>query len=479
MKTLRKGFRRGLVPMAVLTSFAAPAAQAQESWLDDTYVAPMASYSIADDDRHSDDAWGGTLAAGWRLSERAEVELVGTYLKYKQDNDYVARCGLLNLVVCTKDGGKDVTGGGFGFNYFLFNLDRPFGGLFLHTDVITDGDYAYYRPGLGIDLPLGNSGFTIRGEALWQARSDFEYKEPVFNLGFRIPLGKHREPVVHEISEPVQVVQPLPPPPPPPPPPPCTMSGEGGGVDFSGCKTGDTVVLRGVNFEFDKSSLTVNAKQLLDQVVDALNKRPDIKVEVDGHTDSKGSDAYNMALSQRRAKSVQSYLISKGIAADRLSSKGYGETMPIADNATDEGRELNRRVELKVTEAGAGAVKVEQEGRPTQTYDAPAAAPAPFAATAAPEPAPAAAAEPATAGGGTTVTIADMAFGPGTLTVPVGTTVTFLNNDGSNHIVRFADGQQSPRLAMGKSWTRSFSAPGEYPYVCTIHPQMTGKIIVQ
>ena len=115
-------------------------------------------------------------------------------------------------------------------------------------------------------------------------------------------------------------------------------------------------MLRGVNFEFDKARLTANARGILDNVGDALTKAPEIKVEIGGHTDSKGSDEYNQKLSERRAKSVVEYLTSKGIAGGRMTSVGYGESKPVADNATDEGRELNRRVELKVTEGAATVV---------------------------------------------------------------------------------------------------------------------------
>jgi OmpA-OmpF porin, OOP family len=108
------------------------------------------------------------------------------------------------------------------------------------------------------------------------------------------------------------------------------------------------VVLRGVNFEFDQDRLTVNARTLLDDVVAALAAAPEIAVEIAGHTDSLGSDAYNQRLSERRAKAVRDYLISQGVEAGRLSEKGYGEAEPVADNATEEGRELNRRVELRV-----------------------------------------------------------------------------------------------------------------------------------
>jgi OOP family OmpA-OmpF porin len=85
----------------------------------------------------------------------------------------------------------------------------------------------------------------------------------------------------------------------------------------------------------------------LDQVATSLIERPDVKVEIGGHTDSQGSEAYNLKLSNARADAVMQYLISKGVKADNLTAKGYGETMPIADNATDEGRTKNRRVELK------------------------------------------------------------------------------------------------------------------------------------
>ena len=104
--------------------------------------------------------------------------------------------------------------------------------------------------------------------------------------------------------------------------------------------------IEGVNFDFNQATLRQEATGLLDADAAALKDWGDVKVEVAGHTDSKGSDAYNMDLSQRRAEAVRDYLISKGIAADRLTAKGYGESQPVADNDTDEGRAKNRRVEL-------------------------------------------------------------------------------------------------------------------------------------
>ncbi|MBU1396756.1 MAG: OmpA family protein [Gammaproteobacteria bacterium] len=106
------------------------------------------------------------------------------------------------------------------------------------------------------------------------------------------------------------------------------------------------LVLEGVNFDFDKATLRQEDVSELDKNVEALKAWGDVNIEVAGHTDSKGSDAYNMKLSQQRAEAVRNFLISRGVAADRLTAKGYGESQPVADNATEEGRFKNRRVEL-------------------------------------------------------------------------------------------------------------------------------------
>jgi len=106
------------------------------------------------------------------------------------------------------------------------------------------------------------------------------------------------------------------------------------------------LVLEGVNFDFDKSTLRPEDIANINRDVTALDKWGNVNIEVAGHTDSRGSDEYNMNLSQQRAEAVRAYLISKGIAADRLSAKGYGESQPIAGNAADADRFENRRVEL-------------------------------------------------------------------------------------------------------------------------------------
>ncbi|MBF0230258.1 MAG: OmpA family protein [Desulfamplus sp.] len=105
-------------------------------------------------------------------------------------------------------------------------------------------------------------------------------------------------------------------------------------------------VLGDLLFDFNKSDIKPAGYADLDDVVAILNKNPNMKVVLQGHTDSKGTDAYNQALSMRRSQSVKTYLVNKGINADRLKCEGFGESMPAASNDTEFGRSLNRRVQL-------------------------------------------------------------------------------------------------------------------------------------
>jgi len=107
-----------------------------------------------------------------------------------------------------------------------------------------------------------------------------------------------------------------------------------------------TLVLEGVNFEFDKAVIRPQDYAILDQNIVALKEWGDVDVEVAGHTCSIGTEEYNLGLSLRRAEAVRNYLVSKGVSADRLTVRGYGESRPAVSNATREGRAQNRRVEL-------------------------------------------------------------------------------------------------------------------------------------
>jgi outer membrane protein OmpA-like peptidoglycan-associated protein len=109
-----------------------------------------------------------------------------------------------------------------------------------------------------------------------------------------------------------------------------------------------TGVIQGINFKFDSAVITSNSFKILDAAVKVLKEYPDVKIEIQGHTDGKGKPEYNKGLSQRRADAVRDYLIAKGIDESRLTAVGYGMDVPIADNRTDSGRAKNRRTEFKL-----------------------------------------------------------------------------------------------------------------------------------
>ena len=122
----------------------------------------------------------------------------------------------------------------------------------------------------------------------------------------------------------------------------CPKTPKGAAVDQRGCW-----VLKGVNFDTNKADIKPGSYKVLDDAVDVLKKNPQLKLEVQGHTDNRGSAQYNQQLSEKRAKSVVDYFVSKDIEKSRMNSAGYGLTKPAASNDTPEGRAQNRRVELK------------------------------------------------------------------------------------------------------------------------------------
>ena len=108
-----------------------------------------------------------------------------------------------------------------------------------------------------------------------------------------------------------------------------------------------------MQFETGTAEIKSTSYSLLDEVVAVLNDAPEIRMAVHGHTDNRGSAAYNRDLSQRRAQAVVKYLTDKGIAVERLVAKGFGPDRPVATNDTDSGRAQNRRVEFKVISTDA------------------------------------------------------------------------------------------------------------------------------
>lgn len=348
------------------------------------YVSPMASYVLADSNRGTDDGLGATITFGKLFEGRFGFELETHYSAYDSENDggsaKLLSGGVRGLLFPVEKGNAFVVGG-LGYGRFE---DHPGDDPDYDTILWSIGGGYLFGP---FDILLPD--ISIRTELLF--RSDMHdgdrtsetnnnaLNEFVASVGLLIPIGAGPvPPPPPPEAAPVEVVPvaepidsdgdgvtddldkcpdtpagtavdadgcPL-----PAPKPECTSPEPGQPITLEGCAAGDKIVLRGVNFEFNRDVLTVNARTILDSVSDAMNSATNVRVEVGGHTDAKGTDEYNQALSERRAASVVAYLTGKGIAADRMQSKGYGEAEPIADNETDEGRELNRRVELKIAE---------------------------------------------------------------------------------------------------------------------------------
>ena len=124
-------------------------------------------------------------------------------------------------------------------------------------------------------------------------------------------------------------------------------------------EVGQVYRLDRIYFAFDKWDLLPESNVQLNQLLDLMNKFPEMTIKIMGHTDSRGTDEYNIQLSDRRSNAVYQYLIAHEINADRLEYEGYGEHVPIDTNETDEGRQMNRRVEFKVLTIGAEDVYIE------------------------------------------------------------------------------------------------------------------------
>jgi OOP family OmpA-OmpF porin len=160
---------------------------------------------------------------------------------------------------------------------------------------------------------------------------------------------------VFQDQTPVAVMGTLPPPPPAPEPEP-----EPEPPPRVELKEDRIEIHEKVQFEYNSAKILEVSHSLLNEVADVIKKTPRIKkIQVEGHASSDGADEYNLKLSDRRAKAVRAYLITQGVSKDALVAKGFGETKPIADNNTEEGREKNRRVEFNIIEQDVVQKKVQ------------------------------------------------------------------------------------------------------------------------
>lgn len=140
----------------------------------------------------------------------------------------------------------------------------------------------------------------------------------------------------------------------------------GSGVDVTPVDNGSAILVNlpnGVTFDTDSTLIKPAFRDTLDRVAQSMVQYPNSLIDVYGHTDSTGSDTYNQTLSERRAQAVASYLSSRGVAAARIRSQGFGETQPVASNATEEGRSANRRVEIKIVPVTQDDVAAARSGQ--------------------------------------------------------------------------------------------------------------------
>lgn len=212
-----------------------------------------------------------------------------------------------------------------------------------YASVISDNDAHY---GLGVEYKFAPN-WSIAGE--WTNNTGKSGATKLNNNNFTIGLNYYfGKPYVAPVA--ARVAEPAPAPAPAPAP----------SETWKTLLENKPVCIEGANFEFDSVKLRSGEIKKLDEVVSFAAKYPDAQLESSGHTDSTGTPEYNQKLSEGRAKSVKAYLVNKGVAADRITTVGYGESKPIADNKTAEGRELNRRVEI------CTVLKVEKKVRVTE-----------------------------------------------------------------------------------------------------------------
>ncbi len=316
-----------LIGVASLFLLAAPALA-----LDKFYVVGQAEHERFSDDLEDEIGW--RLGIGAALSEKWGLEIA---------------YDLSEPTVKDTFSELDATHIGADLLYYFGEGDRGrFFGLIgagvanLEGDVglqSIDEDGEYGEIGVGYLRRFTRSGFAFRFDYRYRQSEldEGEFNTNIFAAGLHIPLGSHEEEVAAS------------PPPPPPPPPPAPEPLPPPAVDI---EPQAPIILRGVQFDFDKATLRPESTVILDEAAKVLGEQPQAKVLIMGHTCNIGTDEYNLGLSKRRAKSVVDYLSEHGVGSDRMASQGFGESKPIADNSTKAGREENRRTELQIRDEG-------------------------------------------------------------------------------------------------------------------------------
>jgi OmpA-OmpF porin, OOP family len=359
---------------------------------DDTgglYFSPMLSYIKSDNDRQADDDFGVMLGLGKQLNDKWNVEVSAAI------DNLGAEAGSGEY----KQRGLVIDG--------LYFFDRTagmqtygvIGAGFMKTDTgVSDTSNPLVNVGVGVMKNITEQGMKIRADIRYRLDMDDQsvatedkFNDMMLNVGLVIPFGDEKKsqpaPVAAvvtnntdsdkdgvtdasdfcpnttagvdvddkgcEITKKVEV---------PVVSKPmdsdkdgiadnldeCADTVSGVRVDGKGCELQSSFVLKGVNFVTGSDVLTMESRNVLNDVAETLAKNSDIKVEIAGYTDNVGRADANQRLSLKRAESVKAYLVSAGVKSDKMTAKGYGDSNPIADNASTDGRAQNRRVELHV-----------------------------------------------------------------------------------------------------------------------------------
>ena len=361
--------RKKLPVLAVLLLFSIAAYAEIGDW----YISPSIVYTDDDGDRRLDDSVaGGEFRIGWQWKEKYALEGNLGYHDIdgwpswpdvtERESQEFLDLGL-NVVRSNNPDG-------------LFSPYVLLGAGYLGTETangVSDST-ATGTAGLGFKLRFGRSRWAMRGE--WRMRHAFSdsLTDQMASVGVMYTFGE-KAPVMVLAADPESIIEPdtdqdgvadladacagtpygvavdaagctkdsdldgisedrdL-----------CAGTHPGVKVDAAGC---EIVELKTVYFATNSAELDERTRQKLDESAEILARHPNLAVEIGGHADSRGTDEYNMALSIRRAEAVRDYLAQKGIDADNLTVRGYGETRPIASNETLLGQSDNRRVELK------------------------------------------------------------------------------------------------------------------------------------
>jgi OmpA-OmpF porin, OOP family len=360
----------GLV--AAATASVSPAL-AGDVWNDTgaVYIDAMLQYSLLSDKRISKDDFGIQGGLGYNFAPNFALELNYGDGSYKVKG-FTGSSGPSEQL---RAASLDVL-----YKFLPNSIFRPFllagsGELQDRIGANLDNNHSWMaEAGVGALTGIGSQSGSTRLQLRTEAKYRREFiqnnalipKNPsdvVFGVGLQLSFGNP--------TRPVPVVAAAPPPPPPepapipreavvtPPPEPCHAPA-GFQVDANCHIVEQTVVVRAVDFEFNSTHLTVPAQHTLDEVAAALLTQPELNVEVQGHTDSIGTESYNLGLSQRRAEAVKAYLVNRGLSATVLTAKGFGKSKPIASNDTAEGRAQNRRVAFEVTNGFAHVIVIKE-----------------------------------------------------------------------------------------------------------------------